>query len=240
MANRRRRRARNKKTIAHPSAPWWKEYSWLLLIGTGILVIVGFIVWIEMRLPLSGTAADAAFMEQSRPFEISYGDEDAPVTMIEYASLTCGSCKHFHREVIKPLEKSYIRNGQVRYIFRHYPLNAPALDGALLLTCLPSKKAKPVINTLFTNQDIWAVAEDPRSYLRKYFTAVGVSGADIERCLNNEEQKEALAAEQQKAREALSISSTPTVFINGRLYSGQKRFKAMRRVIDVLLKKSEG
>ena len=240
MANRRKRRARYKKTITHPSAPWWEEYSWFLLIGTGILVIVGFIVWKEMRLPLSGTPADAAFMERSRPFEISYGDEDAPVTIVEYASLTCGSCKHFHAEAVKPLEPSYIRNGQVRYVFRHYPLNAPALDGALLLTCLPSERAKPVIDTLFANQDIWAVADDPRSHLRDYFKAAGMSGADIERCLNNEAQKEALAAEQQKARERLNISSTPTVFINGRLYSGQKRFKAMRRVIDVLLKKSEG
>ena len=84
------------------------------------------------------------------------------------------------------------------------------------------------------------MADDPRSHLRDYFKAAGMSGADIERCLNNDEQKEALAAEQQKARETLNISSTPTVFINGRLYSGQKRFKAMRRVIDVLLKKSEG
>lgn len=240
MANRRKRRARYKKTITHPSAPWWEEYSWLLLIGTGLLVIVGFIVWKEMRLPLSSTPADAAFMERSRPFEISYGDGDAPVTMIEYASLTCGSCKHFHAEAFEPLEPSYIRGGQVRYVFRHYPLNASALDGALLLTCLPSERAKPVIDTLFANQDIWAVADDPRSHLRDYFTAAGMSGADIERCLNNDEQKEALAAEQQKAREALNISSTPTVFINGRVYSGQKRFKVMRRVIDVLLKKAEG
>ena len=240
MANRRKRRARYKKTITHPSAPWWEEYSWLLLIGTGLLVIVGFIVWKEMRLPLSSTPADAAFMERSRPFEISYGDEDAPVTIVEYASLTCGSCKHFHAEAVKPLEPSYIRNGQVRYVFRHYPLNAPALDGALLLSCLSAERAKPVIDTLFANQDIWAVADDPRSHLRDYFKAAGMSGADIERCLNNEAQKEALAAEQQKARERLNISSTPTVFINGRLYSGQKRFKAMRRVIDVLLKKSEG
>ena len=239
MANRRKRRARYKKTITHPSAPWWEEYSWLLLIGTGLLVIVGFIVWKEMRLPLSSTPADAAFMERSRPFEISYGDGDAPVTMIEYASLTCGSCKYFHAEAVKPLEPSYIRNGQVRYVFRHYPLNAPALDGALLLTCLPSERAKPVIDTLFANQDIWAVADDPRSHLRDYFTAAGMSGADIERCLNNDEQKEALAAEQQKAREALNISSTPTVFINGRLYSGLKRLKEIKYTIDFLLNKSD-
>jgi len=239
MANRRKRRARRKQTILEPSGPWWSEYSWFLFIGGAILLIVGAIVWKELRLPLSGSVASPAFIEQSRPFEIAYGDEDAPVTIIEYASLTCGSCKYFHDEAVKPLETSYIRNGQVRFIFRHYPLNAPALDGAVLLSCLPPEKAKPVIDTLFANQDIWAVADDPRGHLRDYFAAAGMDNTEIERCLNNDERKEALAAEQQNAREALSINSTPTVFINGRLYSGQKRFESVRRVVDVLLKKSK-
>lgn len=237
MANRRKRRARRKQTIIQPRSSWWEEYSAFLFIGAGILIIVGFITWRELHIPLGDPINNPALMEQSRPFEIAYGDENAPVTMIEYASLTCGSCKHFHQDVVKLLELSYIRNGQVRYIFRHYPLNAPALDGALLLSCLPAEKTKPVIDTLFAHQDIWARADNPQKHLRDYFTVAGMSADDIQRCLDNDQRQEAIVAEQQKAREALHINSTPTVFINGRLYTGQKHFKATRRVIDGLLKR---
>ena len=110
MANRRRRRARRKQNSLEPSGSWWEEYSWLLLIGTGLLVIVAFIAWKELRIPLGNLIDNTAFMEQSRPFEIAYGDQEAAVTIIEYASLTCGSCKHFHEDVVKPIESLYIRN----------------------------------------------------------------------------------------------------------------------------------
>lgn len=203
------------------------------------MVIVSLIVWKELRIPLGNPINNPALMEQSRPFEIPYGDKNAPVTIIEYASLTCGSCKHFHEDVVKPLESSYIRNDQVRYVFRHYPLNAPALDGALLLSCLPTEKAKPVIDTLFVHQDIWARADKLQSHLRDYFKAAGMSVEDIQSCLDNDQRREAIVAEQQKGREALNISSTPTIFINGRLYTGQKHFKAISRVINVLLEKSK-
>lgn len=240
MANRRKRRARKKQNSLEPPASWWEEYSWFLLIGTGLLVIVSLIIWKELRIPLGNPIDNPALMEQSRPFEILYGDKNAPVTIIEYASLTCGSCKHFHEDVVKPLESLYIRNDQVRYIFRHYPLNAPALDGALLLSCLPAEKAKPVIDALFVHQDVWARADKPQDHLRNYFTAAGMSPEDIQSCLDNDQRREAIVAEQQTARESLNISSTPTVFINGRLYTGQKHLKALSRVIDVLLERSEG
>lgn len=240
MANRRKRRARRKQTITQPRTSWWEDNSWFLIIGGGLLLIVGIVAWKETRIPLDSPINNPAFMEQSRPFEIAYGEEGAPVTIIEYASLTCGTCKYFHEEATKPLESSYIRNGQVRLLFRHYPLNAPALDGALLLGCLPSEKAKPVIDTLFANQDIWALADHPQDDLKDYFVSAGMDSVAIERCLNDTETKKGLAAEQQKAREALGINSTPTVYINGRLYKGQRRFEALSRVIDFLLVQPEG
>lgn len=240
MGNRRKRRARRKQTLIQPRTSWWEDNLWFLIIGGGLLLIVGIVAWKETRIPLDSPINNPAFMEQSRPFEIAYGDKDAPVTIIEYASLTCGSCKYFHEEDLKPLESSYIRNGQVRLLFRHYPLNAPALDGALLLSCLSPEKVKPVIDTLFSKQDVWALADDPGRHLRDYFAAAGMDSAAIERCLDDTQTKEDLAAEQQKAREALGINSTPTVYINGRLYTGQKRFEALSRVIDFLLSKSEG
>jgi len=239
VANRRRRRARKKQNSLEPPVSWWEEYSWFLLIGTGLLVIVSFVAWKDLRIPLGNPIDNPAFIKQSRPFEIAYGDKNAPVTIIEYASLTCGSCKHFHEDVVKPLDASYIRNGQVRLLFRHYPLNAPALDGALLLSCLPDKEARPVIDSLFAEQDIWALADNPREHMRNYFAAAGMGAADIQNCLDDDQRKEAIVLEQQKAQEALNISSTPTIFINGGLYTGRKRLTTISRVVDVLLKKSE-
>tara|TARA_R110002126_G_C10333503_1_gene490103 strand:+ start:131 stop:853 length:723 start_codon:yes stop_codon:yes gene_type:complete len=240
MANRRKRRAQRKRTIMQSRTSWWEDNSWFLIIGSGILLIVAVVAWKETRIPLGNLTYNPAFMEQSRPFEIAYGDKEAPVTIIEYASLTCGSCKHFYEEVAKQVDSSYIRNGQVRLLFRHYPLNAPALDGALLLSCLSPEKAKLVIDTLFINQNMWSQADNPARHLKSYFIAAGMDRTAIERCLNDTHKKDALTAEQEIAHEALGIKSTPTVYINGRLYTGQKHFKALSRVLDFLLIKSEG
>ena len=165
MANRRKRRARYKKTITHPSAPWWEEYSWLLLIGTGLLVIVGFIVWKEMRLPLSSTPADAAFMERSRPFEISYGDGDAPVTMIEYASMSCPHCAAFHLETLPIIKKEYIDTGKVKLIFRDFPFNLPALQGSMITKCVGEDLYFKYLDALFSLQKKWVKSKGSRESL---------------------------------------------------------------------------
>lgn len=236
MTNRHKRRAQEKDKRTKSSEFKHTDYSWLMLIGAIILFSVGFIVWNEFRIPLSRTLVNPEFIDQSRPFEITYGDENAPVTIIEYASITCGSCRNFHQYVIKPLETTYIKNGMVRILYRHFPLDELSLDAALLLSCSSPDIAHSLITTLFSQQDKWVKDDSPKDHLQDYFISVGMSEGDIQRCLGNNQRREALVAEQQKAREALHINSTPTVFINGRLYSGQRRIEDIRRAINFFLK----
>lgn len=220
------------------AASWWENNLWLFIIGGFFVFAIGFFYWLEQQKPLpSGShIVSTELLKERRPFDILYGHDNAPVTIIEYASLTCGHCKDFHDDVVVPLQSEF-DSGRVRLLFRHYPLNKPALDAALLLSCIPQNQAIEVLDNLFLHQETWAVVEEPLLYLRQYFLKAGMDEASIKNCLSDEERKQALIDEQSRASEELDIRSTPTVFINETLYTGPYRIEALRKRISAVLKK---
>jgi len=241
MSNRQQRRARSKQLNQPKSYSWWDECAWVFMVGGFALLFVGAIGWQKQKKPPpSGShIVSTQLLEENRPFEIAYGDDNAPVTIIEYASMSCGSCKYFHDNVVVQLKKIKFYNGKVRLLFRHYPLNKPALDAALLLSCVPQNSAIEALDTLFYEQNKWSLAEKPRAYLKQYFAKAGLDESAVETCLADEKQKEALVSEQSKAREELDVRSTPTVFINGALYTGSYQMNVLDREITAILKNIE-
>ena len=83
------------------------------------------------------------------------GDNNAPVTIIEYASLSCSHCANFHFTTLPQIMENYVNTGKVKIVFRDYPLNFPALVGSLLLQCISKDIRYDYMSALFSLQNEW-------------------------------------------------------------------------------------
>jgi protein-disulfide isomerase len=153
--------------------------------------------------------------------EISFGKPDAPVTIVEYASLTCGHCAAFHNDVFPKLEEKYIRTGQVRLILREYPIDTLALFAAMLGRCAGPEKGPGLIGAMFKSQPAWAVNEPgkPATELLKLWEGKGLAKAEFQACAENVELRGKIVEVRARGK-ALGVGGTPTFFINGVMLDG--------------------
>src|SRR5690606_14406819 len=114
------------------------------------------------------------------------GNPDAPVTIIEYASLTCPHCAQFHRETLPELKKRFIQDGKVRLVMRDFPLDRVALQAHTVARCAPKEQYFPLLDTLFRSQDRWARADNPTAALVGIAKLSGMTDETIRACLNSE------------------------------------------------------
>ncbi len=142
------------------------------------------------------------------------GNPDAPVRMVEYASLTCSHCASFHLNTLNDLKKRYVVTGDLYIQFEEFPLNAPALDATLLARCLPGERYFGFIDLLFKTQESWAGRPDYRVALIQNAKLAGLSEDKANECLEDTELREAVAGRIQAVSQEHKISSTPTFIIN--------------------------
>ena len=166
--------------------------------------------------------------------DMALGKEDAPVTIVEYSSLSCPHCAHFHRDVMPTLKSDYIDTGKVRYIEREFPLNNAGLGGAVLARCVDPSRFFAFTDLLFSRQEDWAFKEDALQRLRIYAKQAGLTDADFEKCLEDESlQKKVLAVRERGEKEG--VKGTPTFFINGKIYNGAPTLAGLTEAIKPLL-----
>ena len=165
------------------------------------------------------------------------GKDDAPVTIVEYASMTCPHCAHFHETTYPELKKQYIATGKVRFIFREFPLDPLAAGASMLARCADKDKFFPMIETLFQLQRQWAV-EKPIPPLLAIAKQAGFSEQSFNACLSDQKMLDSIQAEQKRATDKFGVNSTPTIFINGRKQAGAATIEDLAKVIDPLLQKS--
>ena len=165
----------------------------------------------------------------------SLGKDDAPVTIVEYASMTCPHCAHFHETTYPELKKRYIDTGKVRFIFREFPLDPLAAGASMLARCADKDKFFPIIETLFQLQRQWAV-EKPIPPLLAIAKQAGFTEQSFNACLSDQKMLDAMQAEQKRATDKFKVSSTPTLFINGKMQKGGVSIEDLAKVIDPLLK----
>ncbi|MDX1922650.1 MAG: DsbA family protein [Alphaproteobacteria bacterium] len=142
------------------------------------------------------------------------GNASAPVTIIEYASLNCSHCAHFHKDILPEVVKKYISTGKVKLIYRDFPLNAMALKAAQLSQCMPEDRYFPFVKTLFENQDAWNSAADPEATLTQYAKLAGLPGERITKCLADKNLQDALVKRRMQAENQFKINATPSFVIN--------------------------
>lgn len=147
------------------------------------------------------------------------GRKDAPVTVIEYASMTCPHCANFHKQVYPELKRRYIDTGKVRFIFREYPLDNRALAASMLARCAEKDRFFPLIDVLFERQAVWSRSSDPAGELLKIAKFAGFTSKSFNACLKNETIAKGVL-EIKATGSKHKIEATPSFFINGELLRG--------------------
>ena len=165
------------------------------------------------------------------------GDPNAPVTIIEYASMSCSHCANFHNNTLEDLKKEYIDTGQVKFIFRDFPFNYPALAGSMMMRCVSDDIRYDYMNALYKLQNNWVFRDNAktRAELYKIMQTGGMKQDEFDTCLSNIDLENDLLEEVMNAQREFSIRSTPSFIINGDLYSGNKTTKEFRQIIDKIL-----
>ena len=166
------------------------------------------------------------------------GDAKAPVTVIEYASMTCPHCAHFTETTFPELKKRYIDTGRVRFIFREFPLDQLAAAAFMLARCAGETdpgKYFTLVDTMFRQQRVWAV-EKPLPPLLALAKQAGFTQASFEACLQNQKLLDGIEAVRTRATDKFKVQSTPSFFINGTLTAGALTIEDMAKQIDPLLK----
>jgi protein-disulfide isomerase len=148
------------------------------------------------------------------------GKADAPITIVEYASLTCPHCRHFDQEVLPKLKAKWIDTGKAKLVFRDYPLDEPALRAAMVARCAPPERYFGFIDAIFAGQEQWAVASDYKAALARIALLGGISKDKFAACIDDKAMENKVIASRLVATQQLNVSSTPTFFINGAKFDG--------------------
>ncbi|MAI99757.1 MAG: disulfide bond formation protein DsbA [Nisaea sp.] len=148
------------------------------------------------------------------------GSEDAPLTMIEYFSLTCGACGKFHRDVLPTLKEKYIDTGKLRMEYRDFPLDIWALRAAAMARSAPQKRYDALITVLFDQQARWTRADDVLAALKQIGRLAGLSSNYVQAALMNTELLDGIANSRLVANRDLGVQSTPTFLIGDRKLNG--------------------
>ncbi|AQX27641.1 MULTISPECIES: DsbA family protein [unclassified Bartonella] len=162
------------------------------------------------------------------------GQENAPVTIIEYASLTCTFCADFYNVILPQLRKKYIKTGKVKLIFRDFAYDPRATAGFMLARCAPEDRYFPLIEVLFQKQYEWARAQDALEPLKKIAFMAGFTDESFSACLKNQSVLDEVNASFERGKE-LGVTATPTFFINGKKYEGAMSMEALFSAIDSFL-----
>ena len=147
------------------------------------------------------------------------GQADAPVTIVEYASMTCPHCSHFHETTYPELKKKYIDTGKVRFIFREFPLDPLAAAASMLARCAGKDKYFPLIDAFFSQQKEWVV-QKPLQPMLAIAKQAGFTEQSFNECLANQQILDGLKETQNRAAQKFNVNSTPTFFINGKIFRG--------------------
>ena len=165
------------------------------------------------------------------------GNEDAKITIIEYASLSCSHCADFHVNTLETLKKEYIDTGKVKMVFRDYPFNYPALLGSMVLRCIPKNYRYDYMNALFKLQTDWVNKKNKKTIqeLYKIMQSGGMTKDEYDACIYNTELENEILKGVMEAQNQFNIKSTPSFIINGKLIEGNKSIKEFRQIIDKIL-----
>jgi protein-disulfide isomerase len=216
------------------------------ILGAGVIAVVAILGGAYLTSRPGGTSPVAPVQAQTPPGAVPaglqitekdhvMGKAEAAVTIVEYASMTCGHCATFHNDILPAIKTKYIDTGKVKLVYRDFPLDRVAAQAAQLAECVDRDRYFGVVATIFQTQAQWAASKEPLADLLKLLRLAGLGEAQAKACLDDAKGLEAILAEQQGGV-ALGVDSTPTLFINGQRYSGPRTVQAFDEHLSKLVK----
>ncbi|MPZ08601.1 MAG: thioredoxin domain-containing protein [Kiloniellaceae bacterium] len=160
------------------------------------------------------------------------GDAAAPVTILEYSSLTCPHCAAFHSDTLPQVKAEWIDSGRARLVYRHYPLDQVALRAAAVANCIPGNGFFGFLDVLFANQTKWAQSQDPFTVIAQYAALAGLDKAAFEACLNDEAVIDRILELQSDGRAKYDVASTPTFVVNGTPVAGNRSYEEFNSILE--------
>jgi protein-disulfide isomerase len=172
--------------------------------------------------------------------EISLGKKDAPVVMINYSSLSCGHCAHFHTDTLPAIEQKYIKPGYLRIIFRDYPGDQVSVKAHQLAWCKGEMKYLDLLKILYAAQDKWLMADDPVAALKVVALQNGITPQQFDACLKNQELLDQIIALRLEGQKKYNIKATPTIVINAKIYQKALSPEEFDEIMQPLLAAKKG
>jgi len=167
--------------------------------------------------------------------DMVYGKADAPVTIVEYASLTCSHCADFAINTLPTIKEKYIDTGKAKLIFREFPFDPRATAAFMLARCAPEDRYFPMVEVFFKQQQQWAGAADGEAALLQIAKLAGFTQESFKACLTNQQVLDDVRGTMERGSTEFGVNATPTFFINGQKYAGALSVDEMSAIIDKLL-----
>ncbi|ODN68028.1 DsbA family protein [Methylobrevis pamukkalensis] len=203
---------------------------------TGAAAVAGLALMPGFLRPAQAQSVDTTELLTPGPLgEKSLGPADAKVTVIEYASMTCGHCARFHETTWPVFKEKYVDSGQVRFILREFPLDPLAAAGFMLARSAPNDNFFPMVSLLFETQREWAYSDDPVAALLKISRQAGFTQESFEAALKNQELLDGVNWVRNRGAQEFGVDATPTFFINGEKKAGALSIEEMDAAITPLL-----
>jgi protein-disulfide isomerase len=195
---------------------------WLVSTAIVLFGVAPAGVALALDAPPPGHQVAQSTAPQISPDDRILGKPDAPVTIFEYASLTCPHCAAFEKEILPQIKSEWIDTGKAKLVFRDFPLDGSALKAAMVARCAPPERFYGFIDMLFTQQASWATTADPVPSLGRLAKLGGMGEEQLQACLKDDALQNKILASRLAAEKEFAVESTPTFFINGKKVVGAK------------------
>jgi protein-disulfide isomerase len=182
--------------------------------------------------------ADARTVLQVTKDDRILGNPDAPITIVEYASLSCHHCARFANDVLPEIRKEWIDTGKAKLVLRDFPTDQAALPAAMIARCAPPERYYAFVETFFAAQEKWARASDYRGALAQLAKFGGMGKGEFDACLKNTELENRIVKERLIATTELQVDVTPTFFVNGNKFTGAPTVEGFKKILSSLAAKS--
>ncbi len=167
---------------------------------------------------------------------VSIGNINSKVTIKVFSSLTCPACANFHSNIFYQLKKDFIDKGKVRFEHHPFPLDLAALNAEIILNChVDNTKKFELLDKIYEKQRMWAVGSDISKItdsIKKIALDTNLNNDKMNNCLNNEKLQDEILNQRIDAQKNYKIDSTPTIFINGKKYTGKIDYKEFKKTIE--------
>lgn len=192
--------------------------------------------------PAAPVAAPLAMMGNAldiQPNDRVQGAMTAPLTMIEYASMTCSHCADFNNDTMPKVKKDWVATGKLKYVLRDLAWDNLAVGMAKVARCAPARQFSPIADAFFKNQSSIVTSNDPLAKIKEIAATFGLDSAKVDECIKDAPLQVEIENSKKVAMEGLGVRGTPAIFINGTKVDGAVDYDTLKKTLDVAYAKTQ-